>query len=68
MFLVSLISADTLVDENSCDETIETANFILNNINLMILDDDIKKYIINHLNKALEIAQRDKEQFIANKA
>lgn len=63
MFLVSLISADTLVDENSCDETIETANFILNNINLMVLDDDIKKSVIDYLNKALEIAQRDKKQF-----
>ena len=67
MFLVSLISADTLVDENSCDETIETATFILNNINLMILDDDIKKTVIKYMKDAIKIAIRDKKQFIANK-
>jgi len=67
MFLVSLISADTLVDENSCDETIETANFILTNINLMVLDDDIKKTVIKYMKDAIKIAIRDKEQFIAIK-
>ena len=67
MFLVSLISADTLVDENSCDETIETATFILNNINLMVLDDDIKKTVIKYMKDAIKIAIRDKKQFIANK-
>ena len=67
MFLVSLISADTIVDENSCDETIETATFILNNINLMILDDDIKKTVIKYMKDAIKIAIRDKKQFIANK-
>jgi len=63
MFLVSLISADTLVDENSCDETIETATFILNNINLMVLEDDIKKTIIKYMKDAIKIAIRDKKQF-----
>lgn len=67
MFLVSLISADTLVDENSCDETIETATFILNNINLMVLDDDIKKTVIKYMKDAIKIAIRDKKQFIAIK-
>ena len=63
MFLVSLISADTLVDENSCDETIETATFILNNINLMILEDDIKKTVIKYMKDAIKIAIQDKKQF-----
>ena len=67
MFLVSLISADTLVDENSCDETIETATFILNNINLMILEDDIKKTVIKYMKDAIKIAIRDKKQFIATR-
>lgn len=67
MFLVSLISADTLVDENSCDETIETATFVLNNINLMILEDDIKKTVIKYMKDAIKIAKRDKKQFIATK-
>ena len=36
MFLVSLISADSLIDEQSCDETIDVANFILNHIDCLI--------------------------------
>ena len=62
MFLVSLISADSLIDVHSCEETIEVSNFILNNIDLMIFEDDnIKAEIINHLNSAIKIAERDKK-------
>jgi len=64
MFLVSLISADSLIDEHSCDETIEISNFILNHIDLFILEDDIKKDIISKMNIAIKIAKRDKKQFI----
>ena len=67
MFCVSLISSDVLIDEHACDETIETANFILNNINLMILEDDIKKSIIKYMKDAIKIAKRDKKQFFINK-
>lgn len=64
MFLVSLISADNLIDKQSCDETIEIANFILVNIDLFILEDNIKKDIISKMKSAIEIAKRDKKQFI----
>ena len=65
MFLVSLISADSLVDVHSCDETIEISNFILSNIVLMLFEnDDIKTYITNHLQDAIKIAKRDKKKFI----
>ena len=67
MFLVSLISADNLIDEHACDETIETATFILNHINLMILEDENKKNIIKKLKKAIKIAKRDKKEFFINK-
>ena len=63
MFLVSLISADTLVDEHECNETIEIASFILNHLNLFMLDDDIKKTVRQHLNDAIKIAERDKKEF-----
>ena len=63
MFLVSLISSDTLIDEHACDETIEFCNFILSHIDLMILEDDIKKKIIKYLKKGIKIAKRDKKQF-----
>ncbi len=67
MFLVSLISADSLIDKQSCDETIDIANFILNHIDLFILEDDIKKDIISKMNSAIKIAKRDKKQFINKK-
>lgn len=63
MFLVSLISADSLIDEHTCDETIEVANFILNHIDLFILEDNIKKYIISKMKSAIKIAKRDKKEF-----
>lgn len=63
MFLVSLISADTLVDVHSCDETLETAKFILDHINLMILDDSTKKKITKYMKEAINIANRDKNNF-----
>lgn len=62
MFLVSLISADSLIDVHSCEETIEISNFILNNIDLMIFEDDnVKAEIIKYLNSAIKIAERDKK-------
>lgn len=67
MFLTSLISADNLIDEHACDDTIETAEFILIHIDLFILEDDIKKNIISHLNDAINIAKRDKKDFYFKK-
>lgn len=64
MFFVSLISSDNLVDEHSCDETIDTANFILHNINLFVLNDEVKEKTVGYLNDAIEIAERDKKEFI----
>ena len=64
MFLVSLISSDSLIDIHACDDTIEISNFILNHINLMILEEDIKNEVIKYLNDAIKIAERDKKIFL----
>ena len=63
MFFVSLISADTLIDVHSCNETIETAEFILDHIDLMVLDDTTKKKVIKYMEYALDIDNKDKTQF-----
>ena len=63
MFLVSLISADTLIDEHACDDTINICNFILTNMDLMMLEEDVKKSVITYLKKGIRIAKRDKKQF-----
>jgi hypothetical protein len=67
MFLTSLISADNLIDIHACDDTIETAEFILNHIDLFILEDDIKKNVISHLQDTIKIAKRDRKQFVKSK-
>ena len=67
MFLVSLISADSLLNEHDCDETIEVANFILNHMDLFILEDNIKKDIISKMKSAIKIAKRDKKEFFVKK-
>ena len=64
MFFVSLISADILVDKQSCEETIETAIFILNNIDLFVIDDDIKRMVIHYSNNAIEIASAELNKMI----
>lgn len=63
MFLVSLISADTLIDEHACDDTINICNFILSNMDLMMLEEDVKKNVVIHLKNGIRIAKRDKKQF-----
>ena len=49
--------------KHSCEETIEVASFILNNIELFILEDDIKKSVIKYSKDALKIAKRDIKDF-----
>ena len=61
MFFVSLISSDCLIDINSCDETIEISNFILNHLDLLILEENVKNDVIKYLNDAIKIAERDKK-------
>ena len=67
MFLATLVSADNLIDVYTCDETIETAEFILNHIDLFILEDETKKNIIKYLQDTIKIAKRDKKQFVKSK-
>lgn len=63
MFFVSLISADTLIDKHACDDTIEIATFILNHIDLFILEDKNKKDVVKLCKEAIKIAKRDKKNF-----
>ena len=67
MFLVSLISSDCLIDIHSCDETIEISNFILNHLDLLILEENVKNDVIKYLNDAIKIAERDKKIFLKKK-
>ena len=64
MFLVSLISSDSLIDIHACDDTIEISNFILNHLDLLILEENIKNDVIKYLNDAIKIAERYKKIFL----
>lgn len=66
-FLVALISSDSLVDVESCDRSIEFLEFIIKNIDLIDVDDKIKKEVLKYSRKGLRIAKRDRKLFIENK-
>lgn len=62
-YLVSLISSDNLVDAESFESSIESQEFIVNNIDLMDLDDKLKKEVLKYVKKGLRIAKRDLKLF-----
>ena len=66
-FLVALISSDSLVDVESCDRSIEFLEFIIKNIDLIDVNDKIKKEVLKYSRKGLRIAKRDRKLFIENK-
>ncbi len=63
IFLVSLMSADSLIDKYACDESIEISSFILNNIDLFVLEDNVKETVIKYLKDAIEISNKEKNNF-----
>lgn len=63
MFFASLTNTDALIDEQSCIETIEIATFILNNINLFILEDDIKRLVEHYSENSIFMAKNMLKNF-----
>lgn len=63
MFFVSLISSDTLINEESCNKSLEYLSFIKNNINLFNLDDKLKKETLKYVNKGIRITKHDYKAF-----
>ena len=66
-FLVALISSDSLIDVESCDRSIEFLEFIIKNIDLIDVNDKIKKEVLKYSRKGLRIAKHDRRLFIENK-
>jgi len=67
MFFASLVSADWLIDKHACEETINVANFILTNIDLFALEDDIRENIIKYSKDTIEIAKQDMKEYENNR-
>lgn len=66
LYLVSLVSADTLLTIEDCEKSLEKLNFLKTNIDLIETDDYAKKETIKYVNKALKIVKRDLKEFNKN--
>ena len=64
LYMVSLISSDNIIDIVSCDKSLESINFILNNIDLFDIDDKVRKEVVKYLKKGLRIIKKDRKTFI----
>lgn len=59
LFLVTLVSSDTLINAESCKKSIESMTFVKNNIDLITTDEKIKKEVLKYVKDGLKIANRD---------
>lgn len=59
LFLVTLVSSDTLINAESCKKSIESMTFVKNNIDLITTDEKIKKEVLKYVKGGLKIANRD---------
>lgn len=63
LYLVALISSDSMVDVESTQECLDHILFLKENLQYMTLDDNIVKEVIKYTNKGIKIAKRDLKLF-----
>lgn len=64
LFLVSLISSDSLINESDCIESLKVLDYIYENISEMTsLTDEIRKEVVEFISVGKEIVNRDLEKF-----
>ena len=61
LFLSSLVSADTLLDEQSCLNSLSTINFIVDNIKLLDLTNESE--VLKFLKKEIKIVKKELNKF-----
>lgn len=59
LFLITLVSSDTLINAESCKKSIESMTFVKNNIDLITTDEKIKKEVLKYVKDGLKIANHD---------
>lgn len=64
MYIVALFSADTLQDAEDCDRSINALDRLRDDVNKSNIDD--KEYYLNMIQKGIDIAIRDKNEFLNN--
>lgn len=67
LFLVSLISADTLLTEDDCNNSLQVLNFIKDYSKDMNLSDAVKEEVIEYAVKGITIVSNEIEQIKNNK-
>lgn len=63
LFLVSLISSDNSVDEESAKKLLEDLSFLDNNLEYITLSDEIRKEVEKYIIKGKKIINRDIKDF-----
>lgn len=67
LFLVSLISADTLLTEDDCNSSLQVLNFIKDYSKDMNLSDAVKEEVVEYAVKGISIVSNEIEQIKNNK-
>lgn len=62
LFLVSLISADTLVTEDDCNNSLNILNFIKDNITELNISEEIRNEVIEYAVKGISIVSNEIER------
>lgn len=63
LFLASLISSDNILNKEDAIESLEIVNYIINNIDNFDLTSEIKFEVIEYMNKAKKILDKDIKRF-----
>ena len=63
LFLVSLISSDSILNKEDAIESLEIVNYIINNIDNFDLTSEIKSEVIKYMNKSKKILHKDIKRF-----
>lgn len=59
LYLAGLISSDTNITVDDCNENLNNLNYIKDNINNLNLNNELKDEVIKFINDGIEILERD---------
>ena len=63
LYLVSLISADTLSSKEACEGSLNVFNLIKDNLHIMNLTDEVKNELIEYIEKGIDIVNKELTRF-----
>lgn len=63
LYLVNLISSDTIIDKKSAQHSLDEIKFIKDNIKYINIDDALKKKLKKYINDGLKIVKKELKEF-----